>query len=222
MMNCFEMVPANSEQILNLTVDGKESLSLLDRLEPSHLPLLFPGMLMRDFSPVVLVLTRSMLNRGEKLTMGSRIAPEFVSDQLPGSFTLALQHFAKEAFSSLLVSSLRHQNIENIAVLIHCSPKVELLSLNLHEQLIDVPDVAQSALLLSDRARVSWPELLTPEADCLVGDDDPSFGQQILDVSKAECEAVVEPHGMTDDLGRESMVLVPYFHSAILAERYST
>ena len=41
-MDCFEMVPANSEQILNLTVDSKESLSLLDRLEPSHLPLLFP------------------------------------------------------------------------------------------------------------------------------------------------------------------------------------
>ena len=38
------------------------------------------------------------------------------------------------------------------------------------------------------------------EADCLVGDDDPSFGQQILDVSKAECESVVEPDGMTDDL----------------------
>ena len=29
MMNCFEMVPANSEQILNLTVDSEESLSLL-------------------------------------------------------------------------------------------------------------------------------------------------------------------------------------------------
>ncbi len=62
MMDCFEMVPANSEQILNLTVDSKESLSLLHRLEPSHLPLLFPGMLMRDFSPVVLILTRSMLD----------------------------------------------------------------------------------------------------------------------------------------------------------------
>ena len=56
------MVPANSEQILNLTVDSKESLSLLDRLEPSHLPLLFPGMLVRDFSPVVFILTRFMLD----------------------------------------------------------------------------------------------------------------------------------------------------------------
>ena len=61
-MDCFEMVPANSEQILNLTVDSKESLSLLDRLEPSHLPLLFPGMLMGDFSSVVFILTRSMLD----------------------------------------------------------------------------------------------------------------------------------------------------------------
>ena len=61
-MDCFEMVPANSEQILNLTVDSKESLSLLDRLEPSHLPLLFPGMLVRDFSPVVFILTRFMLD----------------------------------------------------------------------------------------------------------------------------------------------------------------
>ena len=62
MMDCFEMVPANSEQILNLTVDSKESLSLLDRLEPSHLPLLLPGMLMGDFSSVVFILTRSMLD----------------------------------------------------------------------------------------------------------------------------------------------------------------
>ena len=61
-MSGFEEIPTHPEQALNLTVDSKESLSLLDRLEPSHLPLLFPGMLMRDFSPVVFVLTRSMLD----------------------------------------------------------------------------------------------------------------------------------------------------------------
>ena len=107
MMNSFEMAPANPEKILNLTVDSKESLSLLDRPEPSHLPLLFPGMLMGHFSPVVLILAGSMLNRGENLAMGSRIAPEFVSDQLPRRFALALQHLTKETFSSSLVSSLR-------------------------------------------------------------------------------------------------------------------
>ena len=131
--------------------------------------------------------------------MSSRIASEFVGDQPPRSLTLALQHVAKEPLSSPLVSSLRHQNVENIAVLIHSSPQVELLSLDLHEQLIDVPDVAQPALLLSDRAGVSWPELQTPETDCLVGDDDPSFGQQILNVTKAESEPMVKRDGVADD-----------------------
>ena len=61
-MSCLQMVSANAEQILNLTVDSKEALRLLDRLEPSHLPLLFPGVLMRELSSVVFILTRSMLD----------------------------------------------------------------------------------------------------------------------------------------------------------------
>ena len=60
-MNCLEMVPTNPEQILNGTVDRKESLNLLDRLESSHLPLLFLFVLVRNFSPVVLILTGFML-----------------------------------------------------------------------------------------------------------------------------------------------------------------
>ena len=97
------------------------------------------------------------------------IALELVRDKLPRRFALSLQHFAKESFSSSLVPTFGHQNIQDITVLINRSPQVELLSLNLHEQLIDVPDVAQTALLLSDRAGVAWPELQTPEADALVG-----------------------------------------------------
>ena len=42
------MVPANSEQILNLTVDSQESLILLDRFEPSNLPLLTPDRALSD------------------------------------------------------------------------------------------------------------------------------------------------------------------------------
>ena len=45
MMNRIQVVPSYSEQILNLTVDSKESLSLSDGSEPSNLPLLLAGML---------------------------------------------------------------------------------------------------------------------------------------------------------------------------------
>ncbi len=62
-MNCPQMVPTYPEQILNRTVDREESLSLLDRFEPSHLPLLFSGVLVRNFSPAILILTGSTLRK---------------------------------------------------------------------------------------------------------------------------------------------------------------
>ena len=35
-----------------------------------------------------------------------------------------------------------------------------------------------------------------------------ALGQQILDVSEAQREAAVEPYGVLDDLGRESMAAI--------------
>ena len=36
-------------------------------------------------------------------------------------------------------------------------------------------------------------------------DDDTAFGEEILNVAKAEMEAKAQPHGVCDDLGRESV-----------------
>ncbi len=78
--------------------------------------------------------------------IGSWITPELVGNQFPRGFTLTLQHFPKEPFSSSLVPLFRHQDVESVAVLIDRTPEIQLLSLNLHEQFIDVPDVAESSL----------------------------------------------------------------------------
>ena len=137
--------------------------------------------------------------------MGSWIAPEFVGDQSPRGLALALQHFAKESLGSSLVPAFSDQDVQNIAIRIHCSPEVKLLTLNLHEDFINMPSVAQSAPLASNRAGVFRSELETPEADGLVGDDDPPFSQQILDISKAERETMVEPDGVADDFSWETM-----------------
>ena len=45
MVRRFQPVPRESEKIQNETVNGKKSLSLSRRLEPSHLPLPLPGRL---------------------------------------------------------------------------------------------------------------------------------------------------------------------------------
>ena len=48
-------------------------------------------------------------------------------------------------------------------------------------------------------------------------DSDATFGQQILDISMAEIESVVEPDGVGNDMGSESVALV-YIHGPILSK----
>ena len=72
---------------------------------------------------------------------------EPVSDEFPRRLTLVFQDFAKEAFSSLPIAVLGHQNVQNIAILINCSPQVIALASDRDEKFVNVPDVAQSSLL---------------------------------------------------------------------------
>ena len=41
-----------------------------------------------------------------------------------------------------------------------------------------------------------------------MGAEDPALGEEVLDVSEAQAEAVVEPDGMADDLRWESVSAV--------------
>ena len=211
-MNRFQVVATDPEQILNLTMDRQQALGVGHRFESANLAFLLTSVLMRDLSSVVFVLPSSMLNRWKDLLVSGGIALEFICDQLPRRLALSLQHFAKEPLSSSLVSAFRNEDVEDITVLINCSPKVVLLTLDLHEDLIDMPDVAQSAPFPSDCACVTRPELRTPGADSLVGDDDAALGQQVFDVSKAEREAMVEPDPVTDDFCWETMAFVERVH----------
>ena len=47
-----------------------------------------------------------------------------------------------------------------------------------------------------------------PVADGLVGDGDSTLRQEVLDVSEAQAEPVVQPDGVADDLGWEPMTAV--------------
>ena len=71
--------------------------------------------------------------------------------------------------------------------------------------------------------RVMGSELVAPEADRLVGDEDASPGQQILDVPVAWIEAAIEPDGLSDDLRRKPVAPVlssRVFHPGMVARLY--
>ena len=50
------------------------------------------------------------------------------------------------------------------------------------------------------------PELQHPSPDRLVGEVQPALGEQILDIAKAQREAKVEAHRVSDDVRRELVV----------------
>src|SRR5271157_435494 len=45
------------------------------------------------------------------------------------------------------------------------------------------------------------PEMIDPASDRLIGDDNPAFRQQILDVAEAQREAIIKPDRVLDDFG---------------------
>ena len=58
--------------------------------------------------------------------------------------------------------------------------------------------------------RVVLPKLPTPLADGFMRDVDPAFKEELLHITVAQGEAVVEPDAMADDLAGEAVVLVAF------------
>ena len=76
-----ESVSAESEKVLNHTVDMEESLSLISRLEPPHLALFSSRLLMRHLGPVVGISPRVVRDQGHDRSKCRTIASELVSHE---------------------------------------------------------------------------------------------------------------------------------------------
>src|ERR1700745_1091142 len=55
------------------------------------------------------------------------------------------------------------------------------------------------------------PEMVDPATSGLIGQNDPAFRQQILNVAKAQSETQIEPYRLLDDFGRKPVPFVAVF-----------
>ena len=140
--------------------------------------------------------------------MSDTITPQLIRHQTIRPQSLTLQQLSKESLGGAAISPRLNQNVDDIAVLIDRSPQVLLLTLNLHEHFIQIPEVAEPACFLLQPTSVLAAKLPAPLADRFKGDDDASLGQQIFDIPEAEAEAILEPYGVADDHRRESVTAV--------------
>ncbi len=128
------------------------------------------------------------------------IASQLVGDQPPRRATLPLQQFAEEAFGGFPITVRLDENIHHVTILINGAPEILTPALDRHEDLVQVPRIAEATLPTLQATSVLRTKLEAPKPDRFVGNRDAALGEKVFHIPKAETEAAVEPYGMTDDL----------------------
>ena len=83
-----------------------------------------------------------------------------------------------------------------------------MLAIDFDEDFIDVEGVAIATVTTFQAAGINGSKFDAPQADRFSGDSYASFSQEIFDIPMTEIETVVEPDGITDDIGRESVPFI--------------
>jgi len=83
-----------------------------------------------------------------------------------------------------------------------------LLAVNLDEDLINEEGIAVASMISFQSSSVYRSEFDTPEADGFSTDDNPSFSEQILDISMTQVESEVQPDRVTNDFRWEAVAFV--------------
>jgi hypothetical protein len=125
----------NIEEVVDCGMTFEKPLGLFDRFEPPHTTFPHSRWLMRKFGSVIGILLSIVPDIWGYRTMRYSIAAQFVCNNLPGH-TAGPKKTSKETFGGLSIPSFLQININNLAILINCTPKVVLLAVDLHENLV--------------------------------------------------------------------------------------
>src|SRR3954454_4980423 len=107
--------------------------------------------------------------------------------------SLSAQESSKESFGGALIAARLNQDVDHIAVLIHRSPEIVLLSINSNKNFVQMPGVAEATLTPLQTSGIARAELLAPDSNGFIRDDDSAFGEKIFHISEAQAETIVNP-----------------------------
>jgi hypothetical protein len=201
-------VAPRAEVLGNELIGGEKALRMPWRLESSHTPLSLAHRLVGVFGAIVQVSVPAVFHTGQHLPFRRLIAPQFVGHDHTRHIREPLEELAEEPFGCGFVPELLDQDVKDVTVLIHRPPETVALPIDRQKDLIEMPCITRSGTSVPELMGVLWPELATPFPDRFVGHDNAADEQEFLHITIAETKAEIELHAMTDDLGRETVVLV--------------
>jgi hypothetical protein len=163
---------------------------------------------MRVLCAVVEIPMLAMFYAREQLALGGSVAFEFIRYDHARYVGQSLEQLAEKPLRGLLVTVTLHQNVEDVAVLIHCPPEIMPLTLDGEKDLVEMPLVTGPRTAATELIGIRLPEFTTPLANSLIGHDDTTFQQELFDVAEAQAKAKVQPYSVADDLHGKTMVLI--------------
>jgi hypothetical protein len=193
------------ERVVDRGVDAEKSLGPSGRLETLHRSFPSSNRLMRILGPVVLAQALLMPARKTQVSPRGALGPQLVGHQYGGHKALLPEQLSHQSQSSLLVSPRLHQQIEDFALAVHGPPQPLPGAADRDDHLVEMPLAAWQWSTGAQVASERQPELQDPSPDRLVRNIEAAFCQEFLDVAVAEREAQIEPDGVADDVGRESV-----------------
>src|SRR5437870_10648079 len=118
-----------------------------------------------------------------------RVAGKFVGDHDARlGAALAVKHPTQKPLGSYLIASVLDKDVQYESVLVDGSPEPVAFAADLERYLVQMPLVASSDSSSTQPRGEAGAELRAPLTVRLVADDDPAFGEEILNVTKAEME----------------------------------
>ena len=97
--------------------------------------------------------------------MSNSITSELISHNLSGLAFVFIQKSLKEPLCGLSVAPLLQEYINNLTILIHSTPQIVLLPLDLNEHLINEESIAIALVLSSQSLGIFRPEFIAPQTN---------------------------------------------------------
>ena len=106
-----------------------------------------------------------MVDARQDLSLRCTIAFQFVRDDAERCFTLSSHQSAKKSLRCELIAARLQQNIDDITILIHGTPKILLPAVDSDEEFVQMPSITEASLFLLKTSGIVGPEFPAPLSD---------------------------------------------------------
>ena len=116
---------------------------------------------------------------------GSAVGAQLVGRHSRRREALLAEQLAHELDGCALVPSALNQDLKDLALMIDCTPQIHVLARNPDDHFVEMPSIARSRTAPPQSPGNRRSEFEHPTANALVGDVEPTFGKQLLDIAIA-------------------------------------